>query len=814
MDLIQKATVSIFKIMIAACLAICGGQVFNISSFEPSVAYADEANNGLEVNTEVVDGVTYTYEVVADNFARITEINGTADKVVVPATFNDGQYNVAYIGDDSKSDGSVVIANTINSLDVVNCEKLLSIFCKNSNIKEITITDLAELSSLVLMNSPVEKILFEGNVNLDSIFCSGTNLTNIDLSSLTKLRYLDCSDAQIQSLSVATNEKLELLRCSNNKIASLDLTGLTNLEEVFCDENPISSIVFKDNSAIKTFNCIECSLTSLDVSSLINLEKLYCNENKINNLSLINNNKLKDLSCVDCGLTSLDLSNLTKLEFLVCQNNPIQELSFANNPNLNYLILDGCDLASFDISNLSKLKTFGCSNIKINELSFEGNPLIEHLGCVCCGLASLDVSNLVHLKELICAGNDISSLNIEGLNDLVVLDCSYNNIEDTSALEAWLKAEGHDGAVLPQNSGTPSNPGTGGSGGSQPSTPGTGGSGSNTPETPSIPDGSIDATQYPEGTTGSIVTDQDTGATTTTTQSPDGTKAEIIADKDGKVESVLVELPEDAAADNGRAVIPITKDTTDSGADIQVKGKTGSVLEIPSGKGTVAVIVNGDGTTTPITKSSASDGSVLCEMPDDDCVIRIESRSHAYPDVPDDAWYKDAAEFLAVRGIVNGISTDGGRVFAADTGMSRSMFATVLHNIEYNPTSDAGVLDKFDDASDDEWYSDSLSWAAANDLINGYGNGTIGPNDTINREQIVTILMRYADMLGKDTSARTDLSKYHDADKLSFGKDAMSWAVAKGIVGGYGDTGILGGSDTATRAQVCAIIQRFIGSIL
>lgn len=108
------------------------------------------------------------------------------------------------------------------------------------------------------------------------------------------------------------------------------------------------------------------------------------------------------------------------------------------------------------------------------------------------------------------------------------------------------------------------------------------------------------------------------------------------------------------------------------------------------------------------------------------------------------------------------------------------------------------------------WYYNAVLWAQQNGIVSGYGDGTFHPGTNITREQLAVIFYNYAKLKGYDVSSVNDLSGFTDAGDVSdWALPAMRWAVGSGIMGGYGD-GILGPQGTATRAQVAAMLRRFI----
>ena len=103
-----------------------------------------------------------------------------------------------------------------------------------------------------------------------------------------------------------------------------------------------------------------------------------------------------------------------------------------------------------------------------------------------------------------------------------------------------------------------------------------------------------------------------------------------------------------------------------------------------------------------------------------------------------------------------------------------------------------------------------MLWAERRGIVSGYSDERFGPNDPITREQMAAILYNYTEYAGGDTSARADLSGYSDASEVSgWASDALSWANAEGLINGMtADT--LAPKASATRAQVAAILERYL----
>lgn len=140
--------------------------------------------------------------------------------------------------------------------------------------------------------------------------------------------------------------------------------------------------------------------------------------------------------------------------------------------------------------------------------------------------------------------------------------------------------------------------------------------------------------------------------------------------------------------------------------------------------------------------------------------------------------------------------------FGPNSTMTRGMLATVLYRMESEPEADAS---DFLDVESGQYYSEAVAWAAANGIVAGYGNGNFGPEDALTREQLATILYRYS---GSPASSGA-LAGFADADKASgYALDALRWAVEQGILQGK-NGGVLDPIGNVTRAEVAAMLQRF-----
>jgi len=181
-------------------------------------------------------------------------------------------------------------------------------------------------------------------------------------------------------------------------------------------------------------------------------------------------------------------------------------------------------------------------------------------------------------------------------------------------------------------------------------------------------------------------------------------------------------------------------------------------------------------------------------------------RTHpVFKDVLETDWYYDAVDYVYINGLFAGTSSSA---FSPKAYMTRGMFVTVLHRLDGLPaTEPTGRFTDVQDAS--LYYYQAVAWANANKIVEGYADGTFKPNDPITREQMATIMHRFADYKGYDLSAPGSVyDSFPDSGAVSsYAMDAMRWVVSNGIING--SNGMLLPRETATRAQVAQIIFNY-----
>ncbi len=197
---------------------------------------------------------------------------------------------------------------------------------------------------------------------------------------------------------------------------------------------------------------------------------------------------------------------------------------------------------------------------------------------------------------------------------------------------------------------------------------------------------------------------------------------------------------------------------------------------------------------------------------ENELVIAPEPDVNAFPvhgdlfdDVNADAWFFPYVTYTLNKGIMTG---KGNNLFAPSETLVRAQFAVVLWRISGSP--EAAWQGTYPDVPEGQFYTSAVEWASGEDVgvIGGYDEGNFGPNDNITREQMATMLYRYAKYKNLDITHTDDLETFPDAGSVTeFASEAMQWAVGSGII--KGDKGNLNPQGNTNRAECATMLQRF-----
>ena len=179
-----------------------------------------------------------------------------------------------------------------------------------------------------------------------------------------------------------------------------------------------------------------------------------------------------------------------------------------------------------------------------------------------------------------------------------------------------------------------------------------------------------------------------------------------------------------------------------------------------------------------------------------------------FTDVSTSDWFYSDVMFVYENGLFSG--TDS-RSFSPNASMTRAMLVTVLYRLEGEPAGTGSS--SFSDVRSGSYYEKAVAWAAANGIVTGTGSTSFSPDAKVTREQLAAILYRYAQYKKLDTDAGAKLDSFFDAGNVSgYASEALSWAVSEGLINGA--SGRLMPKGDATRAQVAAILHRFVENVM
>ena len=235
-------------------------------------------------------------------------------------------------------------------------------------------------------------------------------------------------------------------------------------------------------------------------------------------------------------------------------------------------------------------------------------------------------------------------------------------------------------------------------------------------------------------------------------------------------------------------------------------GATVTLTPVPDRGYQVGAVAVTDRFGEAVAVTEQAGGTYTFTMPNGQVTVTVTFAETPLPftDVTEGDWFYDAVRYAYETGLMDGV---GDNLFAPNSETTRAQLVTILYRLAGEP--EVSGTSGFTDVEADTWYTDAVVWAAENGIVNGVSETEFAPGKDITREQLATILFRYAEAKGYDVSARADLSAYTDADQIqSYAAESVAWAVAEGLIQGFEDN-TLRPAGNATRAQIATILMRF-----
>lgn len=220
-------------------------------------------------------------------------------------------------------------------------------------------------------------------------------------------------------------------------------------------------------------------------------------------------------------------------------------------------------------------------------------------------------------------------------------------------------------------------------------------------------------------------------------------------------------------------------------------------------------VTRSDGSEVELTENS--DGTWGFTQPGESVTIAVTFRctggelcpSAHLTDVELGTWYHEAVDYVVEHGIMAGVSATA---FQPNGSLTRGQVVQILHNLEGKPEETAEA--PFTDTAG-HWALEAIAWAAQNNVVAGYDDGTFGPEKLVTREEFAQMMYNYAKFKGYDLTAGGDLAQFPDAGAISdWAETALSWANGKGLINGH-DNGTIDPQGNTTRAQAASIMKNF-----
>lgn len=658
-----------------------------------------------------------------------------------------------------------------------------------------------------------------GMSELKYLKCGDNDLTGLNVSGLTNIKTLRCANNKLTSLDVSNLSTLETLQCYNNLLSTIDLTGLIKLEDFRCHSNSSLKEIkgLSDCKDLTLLLCAECNLQgSLDVTELTKLNRLACFDNNITNIiGLTNKADMERLEVYTNNLRRLDVSGCKKLEILWCNNNELSIIKGLTDCKvLKKFAGDRNNLIALDLSGVPDT----CELIYYNNRGFKENNCFTEVSLKN-GILKIEnsVGGKGYISEIMLADNKVSLATKPDTG--YVFEGWYTDASLTK--ESKINFDGSvskNTTLYPKFSKTIS---------SEISL--------TAPVKNAVPQTNIETDEY----TATVVWSPEvistfarsTNYTATITIMPKANYTTNGITQNGYTVSGATTVENDENSNVVTAVFPRTAGSssggttrytisfdTNGGSKLSNQTVTrNSVIKEPTtptkdgfefaGWYTDKELKTKYDFTSKVTKSITLYAKWTKNETDPSSKPADPEWKNPFTDVKENDWFFDNVKYANQNGLMSGVTN---ATFAPNNSLTRAMLVTVLWRAEGKPAVDFAM--PFTDVVNNAYYAEAIRWAASENIVNGITETEFAPDMNITREQIATIVYRYAKYKGYDVSVGedTNILSYADFDEISeYAISAMQYAVGSGLMKGKTETA-LNPKDNATRAEIAAILNRFI----
>ncbi len=180
--------------------------------------------------------------------------------------------------------------------------------------------------------------------------------------------------------------------------------------------------------------------------------------------------------------------------------------------------------------------------------------------------------------------------------------------------------------------------------------------------------------------------------------------------------------------------------------------------------------------------------------------LGVTASAAEFTDVPAGSDYAEAVQWASDNGYIYGY---GDGRFGVNDNVTRAQLAAIFHRAAGTPA--ASGTSRFSDAEAGAYYINALSWAETAGLIAGYPDGRFGVGDPVTRQQVATILWRWAG------SPAASAENYADEGSIAaYAQTAVDWSRSNGIIAARSD-GRFAPTDNATRGEIVSALYNYMG---
>ena len=679
---------------------------------------------------------------------------------------------------------------------------------KEININQSFIEDFSwislftNLEKLCLYYCDMETLDLSHNTALKEVHLEDNHtLKKLDISNLTELTKLTVFQCSLKAIDVSQSTKLTDLCLENNDLKELDVSKNTELTTLRFYKNDIKEMDFSKNTKLTWLDCSGNLLGKIDVSKNTELIKLECFADQLTEIDLSKNTKLKHFDAHANALTDIDLSKNKAIEGILLDFNELGTLDLSSNENLTELCTIFNDIDVIYVAregiDITKNNATIVIVVKPSEWLYEG---VEWAGTDKDGYtatanysytsykgdrleASIDMAVSKSVTPATCtkAGETLYTATVEG-------DKTRDGKVRTETKSIAIAAKGHDWTEPTYDWSADCS------------------------EVTAFRICTSDIRHNEKETV--KTTSAVTKAATATTPGVITYTTKSFSNGAFKVQTKKVEIPA-----TGTAAPTVTKAPTGTAVQVSLTidkkelnvicGKTGKLNATLKGSTAKITWKSSD----PKIASVDSTGKVTAKMAGTVTITATAAGKSVnckvtalYKDVtnPKDFWFIPTY-YMTAAGVVKGY--DNQTVFKPTNVCTRAQMVTFLWRLMGSPKPKTSKC-KFSDVKKTDYFYEACLWGSERGVVEGYKDGTFGPQINCARRHAVTFLWRLAGKPNPDSTK----NPFKDLKKSDYFYTATLWASGKGILAGYED-GTFRPNGDCLRRQLVTFLYKFEKSV-